>query len=72
MVYEDSNKPFQGWWQKIWGNDDAKQPRPDLMTKVDVKLLHDIVPQPGDDHEPLGGDDSAGLDGSIRHKMKFW
>ena len=71
MVYEDSYKPFKSWWHKLWvKEDETKLKRPDLMTKVDIKLLHDIVPQPGDDHEPLG--DGTADEGSLRSKIKFW
>lgn len=73
MVYEDSYKPFKSWWYKIWsGTEDENKPqRPDLSTKVDIKLLHDIVPQPGDDYEPLG-DERTSLEDSFKNKMKFW
>ena len=74
MVYEDSYKPFQNWWHKLRGGkeNENKPQRPDLSTKVDIKLLHDIVPQPGDDHEPLGDEGHSSLDTSMRNKMKFW
>ena len=74
MVYEDSYKPLTSWWHKLrmGKEDENKLKRPDLSTKVDIKLLHDIVPQPGDDHEPLGDENSvSGIDTSFR-KMKFW
>lgn len=72
MVYEDSLKPFKSWWQELTvGKEENKIQRPDLMTKVDIKLLHDIVPQPGDDHEPLG-DEGESMDMSLRQKIKFW
>lgn len=72
MVYEESYKPLNAWWHKLWDKDDeSKMKRPDLSTKVDIKLLHDIVPQPGDDHEPLGDEQNSGLDHSMR-KLKFW
>ena len=43
MVYEKGTK---GWCTR--GNNEKE-----LRTKIDIALLHDIIPQPGGDHEPL-------------------
>ena len=47
MVYEDKQS-LRRWWQGLFGKGgDKKSEHPDLATKVDLALLHDIVPQPG-------------------------
>jgi hypothetical protein len=70
MAFKESDKTCNGW-MGIFGfrGDDKKDRHSDMATHVDMALIHDIVPQPGDNHEPLG-DDQA-LDGIMR-KLKFW
>jgi len=55
MVYEEKSKVYEKW--RIFGSGATKEENanPDTKTKVDAALLHDIAPQPGDDHEPLNG-----------------
>ena len=57
MVYEKS-KIRRKWWQlrggrEEPGGDEGTTDAADTRTKIDAALLHDIVPQPGGDHEPL-------------------
>jgi len=55
MVYEKN--PKSGLWNRLFsfGRDsgDATEVKgnSDTITKVDKALIHDIVPQPGDDYE---------------------
>ena len=57
MVYEKN--PKSGLWNRLFsfGRDsgDATEVKgnSDTITKVDKALIHDIVPQPGDDYEDL-------------------
>ncbi len=66
MVYEKKVGIYnRSWWRRFGrpfglpgesvpteGQDD----NPDMKTKVDRDLLHDIVPQPGGDFEPMEGE----------------
>jgi len=51
MVYEKPPKSCMGF-----GSKDGE-----TRTKIDTALLHDIVPQPGGDHEPLHETSGAGI-----------
>jgi len=59
MVYEESDKKYKRWWRRFgFGHaleEDEKMHAgiADTRTKIDAALLHDIVPQPGGDFEPL-------------------
>lgn len=58
MVYEKSD--VANWWNRLIGGDpeeEEEEENPDMKTKIDAALLHDIVPQPGGDHEPLNEDE---------------
>ena len=52
MVYEKPPKSCMGFGS---GKDG------ETRTKIDTALLHDIVPQPGGDHEPLHETSGAGI-----------
>ncbi|KAL7486422.1 hypothetical protein ACHAW6_012014 [Cyclotella cf. meneghiniana] len=70
MAFKESGKSWKSWLG-IFGfrRDDRKDRHSDKATNVNMALIHDIVPQPGDDHEPLGEDQA--LDGIVG-KLKFW
>ncbi len=57
MVYE--KEPKSRLWRRLFpfgrGSGDATEfkDNSDTHTKVDIALIHDIVPQPGDDYENL-------------------
>ena len=61
MVYEKKEKAYKSWWRRLGlgrGDSNAKDEvenhdTVDTRTKIDAALLHDIVPQPGGDFEPL-------------------
>lgn len=62
QVYEKKERVYTSWWRRMgFGSipgDDQNQ-NPDTRTKVDAALLHDIVPQPGGDYEPLLEENSS-------------
>ena len=63
MVYEKKT-PLRSWWgrakkEKVDDEEDPDNVDRDSRTKIDAALLHDIVPQPGGDYEPLDETASA-------------
>mmetsp|Transcript_36974 Transcript_36974/g.83256 ORF Transcript_36974/g.83256 Transcript_36974/m.83256 type:complete len:927 (-) Transcript_36974:106-2886(-) len=57
MVYEKKS-PLRNWWgkakkEKVDDEEDPDDGDRDSRTKIDAALLHDIVPQPGGDYEPM-------------------
>jgi len=57
MVYEKKS-PLRRWWgrakkEKVDDEENPDDGDRDSRTKIDAALLHDIVPQPGGDYEPL-------------------
>lgn len=65
MVYEKKVGIYnRSWWRRfgrpfgLTGEPvqaEGDEDNPDMKTKVDRALLHDIVPQPGGDFEPMEG-----------------
>ena len=57
MVYEKKDRKYRSAWRALGfgrGEDEKEDlDGADTRTKIDEALLHDIVPQPGGDHEPL-------------------
>ena len=74
MVYEKGKKG--SFWQKIFGRGPAEDEHsdekedPDTRTKVDAALLHDIVPQPGGDYEPLNETKTTSMEGASTFFLK--
>jgi len=69
MVYEKKERVYKSWWRTFgcgralmedeMENHDTTD---DMRTKIDAALLHDIIPQPGGDHEPLNETNKATLE----------
>mmetsp|Transcript_40826 Transcript_40826/g.85577 ORF Transcript_40826/g.85577 Transcript_40826/m.85577 type:complete len:243 (-) Transcript_40826:161-889(-) len=54
MVYEKKERVYKSVWRKMgFGAEEEDEGELDTRTMTDAGLLHDIVPQPGGEHEPL-------------------
>lgn len=59
MVYEKKERVYKSWCRTFGCGRSLREDElenhssADMRTKIDAALLHDIVPQPGGDHEPL-------------------
>lgn len=53
MVYEKETKRPLRLLQNLFGCGSKGAANTSVTTKVDTALIHDIVPQPGDDYEDL-------------------
>ena len=67
MVYEKT--PRSRLWKRLFrfgrGSRKAEVKKSETYTKVDIALIHDIVPQPGDDYEDLAETSSFGQLGGL-------
>ena len=77
MVYEKKEKAYKSWWRRLGlgrGDSNAKDEvenhdTVDTRTKIDAALLHDIVPQPGGDFEPLDETNNINQGGRMMLKI---
>jgi len=59
MVYETKERAYSSCWRTfgcgraLMEDEKENHDTSDMRTKIDAALLHDIIPQPGGDHEPL-------------------
>ena len=60
MVYEKKARGYKSWWRRFGfsrasedDEDENEGASDNTRTKIDAALIHDIVPQPGGDYEPL-------------------
>jgi len=59
MVYEKKERVYKSLWRTFGLGRNLREDEKEnhdtagTRTKIDAALLHDIVPQPGGDHEPL-------------------
>mmetsp|Transcript_8145 Transcript_8145/g.20031 ORF Transcript_8145/g.20031 Transcript_8145/m.20031 type:complete len:889 (+) Transcript_8145:387-3053(+) len=67
MVYEKKERVYRNYWRSfglgraLREDEKENHETPDMRTKIDADLLHDILPQPGGDFEPLDETKHSGM-----------